>query len=32
MYHWGVEFVAVGPETAAIVEEIMQTGRVQPAA
>jgi hypothetical protein len=32
MYQWGVEFVAVGPETAAIVEEIKQTGRVQPTA
>jgi hypothetical protein len=32
MYQWGVEFVAVGPETAAIVEEIKQAGRVQPAA
>ncbi len=31
MYQWGVEFVAVGPETAAMVEEIMQAGRVQPA-
>ena len=32
MYQWGVEFVAVGTETAAIVEEIKQAGRVQPAA
>ena len=29
MYQWGVEFVAVGPETAVIVEEIKQAGRVQ---
>ena len=32
MYQWGVEFVAMGPETAAIVKEIMQAGRVQPVA
>jgi hypothetical protein len=32
MYQWGVEFVAVGTETAAIVEEIKQAGRVQPTA
>ncbi len=32
MYQWGAEFVAVGTETATIVEEIMQAGRVQPAA
>jgi len=32
MYQWGVEFVAVGPETAAIVDEIKQAGRVQPTA
>ena len=32
MYQWGAEFVAVGTETAMIVEEIKQAGRVQPAA
>jgi hypothetical protein len=32
MYRWGIEFVSVGPGTAAIVEKIVQAGRVQPAA
>lgn len=32
MYRWDAEFVAVGTETATIVEEIMQAGRAQPTA